>query len=212
MTRDRRNFIRSTLGGAAALAITGASPLGAIPASAEEPWLAAYAGRKHKAFMDVMRFVPDGAPFRRATTLLTVMHDSYGSSDAEIGLLVGMHSTGLAHLMTAAAWDDLGLTDWLAPQLNGADLATLKAGTAGSFANSGGESIRALRERGVHILACRQTIAGWAKRVSALKGESVAAANERIVRGLHEGVEPVPAMIAAAVLSQEAGAHYIAIS
>jgi intracellular sulfur oxidation DsrE/DsrF family protein len=212
MTQDRRNFIRTTLGGAAALAVTGASPIGAMPAAAEEPWLAAYAGKKHKAFMDVMHFIPDGAPFRRATTLLRVMHDSYGSSDAEIGLAVGMHGAGLAHLMTAAAWDDFGLTDWLAPQLNAAALATLNAGAAGSFSKAGGESIRALRARGVHILACRETIAAWAKRVSALKSESVAEANARIVRGLHEGVEPVPAMIAATVLSQEAGAHYIAIA
>jgi intracellular sulfur oxidation DsrE/DsrF family protein len=212
MSGDRRNFIRTTLGGAAALAVTAARPLGAMSARADEPWLAAYTGKKHKAFMDVMHFFPDGSPFRRAKTLLTVMHDSYGSSDAEIGLLVGMHGAGLAHLMSAAAWDEIGLADWLVPQLNGAELATLKAGAAGSFSKSSGENIRELRARGVHVLACRETIARWAQRVSTLNGETVAAAGERIVRGLHDGVEPVPAMIAATVLSQEGGAHYIAIA
>ena len=35
-------------------------------APADDPWLAAIAAKKHKAFMDVMHFFPDGTPFRRA--------------------------------------------------------------------------------------------------------------------------------------------------
>ena len=33
-----------------------------------------------------------------------------------IAAAVGMHARGLAHLVSQAAWDDLGLMEWLAPQ------------------------------------------------------------------------------------------------
>ena len=117
MTAGRRTFLRWTLGGVAGLAVTDASVLGASTMSPDDPWLTAIAAKKHKAFLDVMHFFPDGTPFRRAKNLLSVLHESYG-----------------------------------------------------------------------------------------------AAVSERIVRGLHEGVEPVPAMIAAAVQAQAREAGYVALA
>lgn len=211
MASGRRSFLRWTFGGVAGLAVADASVLHAATTAADDPWLAAIASKKHKAFMDVMHFYPDGTPFRRAKNLLNVLHESYGAAESDIGVAVGMHALGLAHLVSQAAWDDLGLMEWLAPQLNGAEAAALKAGAA-TFAAASAASVVELRARGVRILACRETIAKWAQRVATLKGESPAAVSERIVRSLHEGVEPVPAMIAAAVVAQERGAHYVALS
>ena len=131
-----------------------------------------------------------------------------------IAAAVGMHARGLAHLVSQAAWDDLGLMEWLAPQLNGAEAAALKAG-AGTFAAASAASAASvveLRARGVRFLACRETIAKWAQRVATQKGETPAVVSERIVRGLHEGVEPVPAMIAAAVLAEARGCGYVALA
>jgi intracellular sulfur oxidation DsrE/DsrF family protein len=113
--------------------------------------------------------------------------------------------------MSQAAWDDLGLMEWLAPQLNGAEAAALKAG-AGTFAAASAASVVELRARGVRFLACRETIAKWALRVATQKGETVPAVTDRIVRGLQEGVEPVPAMIAAAVVAQARGVGYVALA
>jgi intracellular sulfur oxidation DsrE/DsrF family protein len=211
MASGRRIFLRRTLGGVAGLAMTDASVLGAATTAADDPWLAAIAAKKHKAFLDVMHFFPDGTPFRRAKNLLNVMRESYGAAESDIGVAVGMHGRGLAHLMSQAAWDDLGLAEWLQPQLSGAEAAALRAG-AGKFAAASAVSVAELRARGVRFLACRETIARWAQRVATQKGETVAAVTERLLKGLHEGVEPVPAMIAAAVLAQSRGAGYVALS
>jgi len=211
MASDRRKFLRGTLGGVAGLAVADASLLNAATTAADEPWLAAIAAKKRKAIMDVMHFFPDGTPFRRARTLLNVMHESYGAAEGDVGLAVGAHGRGLAHLVSAATWDDLGLAEWLMPQLNGAEGAALKAG-AGMFATASAASVVELRARGVRFLACRETIARWAQRVATQKGETPAAVTERILKGLHEGVEPVPAMGAAVVVAQARGVGYIALA
>src|ERR1019366_5668076 len=211
MTSGRRTFLRRTLGGVAGVAVADASQLNAATSASDDPWLAAIAAKKHKAFMDVMHFFPDGTPFRRAKNLLKVMHESYGAAESDIGVAVGMHGRGLAHLMSQAAWDDLGLMEWLAPQLNGAEAAALRAG-AGTFAAASAASVVELRARGVRFLACRETIAKWAQRVATQKGETPAVVTERIVRGLHEGVEPVPAMIAAAGVAEARGGGYGALA
>jgi intracellular sulfur oxidation DsrE/DsrF family protein len=212
MLPGRRSFLRWTLGGVAGLAVTAASRPDDASVTPDDPWLAAIASRPHKAIMDVMHFFPDGTPFRRAKALLTVLRESYGVAGRDVGLAVGFHSAGLAQLMREEAWADLGLMAWLAPQLNGAGAAALRAGAAGTFAKAGADGVRELRALGVHVLACRQTVGGWAQRVATQKGETVDAVRERILRGLHEGVEPVPAMIAAVVLGQERGARYVAVA
>jgi len=62
------------------------------------------------------------------------------------------------------------------------------------------------------VLACRETIGRWAERVATKKGESAVDVASRITSGLHEGIEPVPAMIAAAMVAQERAAKYIALA
>lgn len=209
---DRRKFLRTTIGGVAGLAVADTSVLGAGAARADdEAWLKAYAGKKHKALMDVMEFFPDGTPFRRAGTLLNVMRDSYGAAEKDVALAVGFHGRGLAHVCAASVWADLALEDWLSPQLNGSASAALKAGT-GTFAKLNRDSVQELRARGVRFIACRETIGRWAQRKATQSGESVEAVTARIIHGLHDGVEPVPAMIAASVLAQGRGAGYVALA
>jgi len=218
MTDDRRTFIRRAFGSAAALAIADSATLNAATNSADEPWLRAYAGKKHKAIIDVMEFFPDGTPFRRAKNLLNVLHESYGSAEGDIAIAVGMHGRGLAHAVSATVWADLGIADWLMPQLSTAAASALKAsigsGNEPLMSKVPGESrdsIQELRARRVHFLACRETINRWAQRKATQSGETVEAVTARIVKGLHEGVEPVPAMIAASVIAQEVGAQYVAV-
>jgi hypothetical protein len=74
------------------------------------------------------------------------MHESYGAAESDIGVAVGMHGRGLVHLVSQPAWDDLGLMEWLAPQLNGAEAAALKAGV-GTFASASAASVVELRAR-----------------------------------------------------------------
>lgn len=211
MTSGRRNFLLGALGGAAGITAMSAGDLNAMMLAGDEEWLAAYAGKKHKAMIDVMHFFPDGTPFRRAKNLLNVLHENYGAKENDIAITVGMHGRGVAHALSQALWDDLGLMEWLAPQMNGAEQAALKSG-AGTFAQTAADSVRELRARGVHFVACRETIGRWAARVAAAKGQTADEVAARITKGLHEGVETVPAMIAAAVLAQESGARYVAVA
>jgi hypothetical protein len=214
MSADRRNFLRWTLGGVAGLAVVDAAALrAATPANvmADEPWLAAIAAKKNKALLDVMHFFPDGTPYRRAKTLMTILHGSYGVEEKEIGIAVGFHSAGLAHVLSQSLWDDMGLAEWLSPQLSENDRAALTKG-AGTFAAAGAASVTELRGLGFRVLACRETIGSWARRVAAQKGEQMEAVRERILQGLHPGVEPVPAMIAATFWAQERGARYVAVA
>lgn len=214
MTSGRRKFLRWTIGGVAGLAAADAVRLDAAPvhfAGADEAWLAYLAGKPHKTIMDVMHFFPDGTPYRRGKNLLNVLRDSYQAAEGDIGLAIGMHGRGLAHALSQAAWEDFGLVEWLMPQLNSAEQATLKT-SGSSVATAAAASVTELRKRGVRFLACRNTISSWAQRISTAKGESVAASTERIMKGLHEGVEPVPAMVAAVIVAQERGVKYIALA
>jgi hypothetical protein len=122
-----------------------------------------------------------------------------------------MHSAGLAHLVSSDTWNDLDLTPWLKPQLIEADRAALSAG-ASSIAAANADAVRDLVARGVRFLACRETIGRWAQRLAPHTREAPAVIAARIVKGLHEGTEPVPAMIAATLLAQENGARYVAVA
>ncbi len=50
-----------------------------------------------------------------------------------------------------------------------------------------------------------------AREFAARTGEAPEAVNSKLLAGLHEGVEPVPAMVAAAVLAQALHLSYVAI-
>lgn len=211
MTNDRRGFFRWTLGGATSLALGG--PLAAaesVPRVAEDEWLGAIARRKHKAFLDVRSFTTDGAPFRRATNLLTVLQESYGASPGDIGVAFGAHGTALGYLMTPAIWAEFNLVEKIAPQMRPAEASTLRE-AGRNWAALGADGVRDLRARGVRVLACRMTIARWARDFATARSQPADDVVRKLISGLHEGVEPVPAMIAAAVLAQSRDLGYVAI-
>jgi intracellular sulfur oxidation DsrE/DsrF family protein len=68
-----------------------------------------------------------------------------------------------------------------------------------------------LRSFGVRVLACRNTIARWSRELAAISGETPEGVQTKLLKGLSPGVEPVPAMIAAAVLAQSRNAAYVTI-
>jgi hypothetical protein len=201
-----------TLGGAAGAMLTGsARALRAAPERSGDPWLDAIAGRRHKAFLDVSYFVPDGAPFRRTRALMATLKESYGAADTNIGVAFGAHSSGLGYLLTPAAWDELGLVELLASlNLRSADAQTLRSATK-NWGSVGAEGVAEFRERGVRFLACGQTIQKWSERIASARGGSAPDVATKIRAGLHAGVEQVPTMIAAAVVAQGRGVGYVAV-
>ena len=213
MPGGRRRFLRWTLGGAAGAVLSGSvHTLRAETGAAGDAWLDAIAARKHRVFLDVGYFGPEGGPFRRTKALLTTLHDSYGATDTGIGVAFGAHGSGLGYLLTPAAWDELGLVEIIAgSNLRSADAATVRSGTK-NWGTVGADNVPELRSRGVKFLVCRQTIARWSERIGVARGVPAAEITARIVGGLHQGVEPVPAMITAAVLAQGRGLGYVSLS
>ena len=61
------------------------------------------------------------------------------------------------------------------------------------------------------FLACRNTIARWSASIGERRGVPAQQVNDQIVAGLQAGVEPVPAMIASAVIAQERGFSYVTL-
>jgi hypothetical protein len=176
-----------------------------------DAWLNAIAGKRYKVFLDVSYFAPDGAPFRRTRALLTVLHDNYGTVEDAVGIAFGAHSSALAYLLTPATWDALGLVELVAgSNLRPADAQALRSATK-NWGGLGADNVAELRQRGVHFLACHQTIGIWAGKLATAHGGSAEEYTARIVKGLHEGVEPVPAMIAAAVVAESRGLGYVSI-
>jgi|SRR5579862_4823661 len=211
MTSDRRRFLQSTLFGTTAAMLTASAQALPAPPREADAWLDAIVHRKHRAFLDVGYFAPDGGPFRRVRALMATLGERYGATDKDIGLAFGAHSSGLGYLLTPAAWDDLGLVEFMAgTNLRTADVQALRAG-AKNWGTLGADAVGELRPRGVRFLACGQTISRWAERLASSRGGSAAQLAARIRAGFHDGVEPVPAMIAAAVVAQERGVGYVAI-
>jgi intracellular sulfur oxidation DsrE/DsrF family protein len=177
---------------------------------AEDQWLAALQQRKHRTFLDVRGYAVDGAPFRRTTALHTVLMDSYATPASDIGIAFGAHGTGLAFVLDAAFWSEFGVAEYVAKALRDADAAALRAGAAAA-PKMCADGVAGLMGKDMRVLACRNTIARWSRELGAAGQLSADAVREQLLAHLLPGVEPVPAMIAAASVAQARGFGYIAI-
>ena len=215
MMHERRGFFRWMLGGTAGLALgfpltTAGAERATSPLDVEDAWLTALAKRKQKAFLDIRGFALDGSPFRRSLALMNVLTITYGLAPTEVGIAFGAHSGGLAHLLSPAFWTEYDVSGKVAGGLRPDDAAALR--TAGpSAASVGVNGVRDLQAKGIYVLACRNTIARWSRELADAHKETPEAVQAKILANLHAGIEPVPAMVAAAVLAQSRGLGYVAM-
>ncbi len=209
--QNRRRVISWLLGGSTGLAL-GVPMLEARGETRRaDPWLDDLAVRKQKAFLDVPAFHVDGTPFRRTNALLTALSGSHGIAPADIGVAFGAHNAGLAYLFPAEIWLEFDVLSRVAATLRPDDAMALRAlGPAGAAA-IGATGVKELRAKGVRVLACRNTMGRWARDAAATQKGNPEVMLQKLVAGLHEGVEPVPAMIAAAVLAQARGLGYVSM-
>ncbi len=205
-------MFRWMLGGSAGLAL--GLPLlraDAMTESADEAWLTALATKKQKAFLDVPTYFVDGSPFRRSNALLAAFTGAYAMPAKDIGIAVGFHGPALAYTMTADAWKEYDLLERVAKSLRAEDAAALRAMGAGAPA-LGVEGLKDMVGKGMHVLACRNTMMRWARDLATKRQQEP----EAVMKALEASVQPtviaVPAMIAAAVLAQSRGISYVAIS
>jgi hypothetical protein len=204
---ERRRMLGWLLAGSAGAAVT-PEVLSARGATADEPWLSDIAGRTHRAFLDIRSFMLDGSAFRKPAALRSALMSSYGAAAADIGIAFGAASSGLAHVLGPDFWEEYRIGEKLAPAYPAQATALMAHRSVGTEMAAGVAELRAI---GVHVLACRNTMARWSKDLSAKTGESPDAINAKMLKGLSPGVEPVPAMVAAAVLAQARNLSYVAI-
>ncbi|MBP6775587.1 MAG: hypothetical protein KA154_21565 [Gemmatimonadaceae bacterium] len=209
---ERRQMFRWLLGGSAGIAL--GMPVfraNAMPSIAADAWLDDLAPRKQKAFLDIPTFFVDGTPFRRANALLTAFTTSYGMAGSDVGIAFGAHGGALAYLMSADGWKEFGLLDRVANGLRPEDAVKLRAMGAAASA-IGVDGVKDIRAKGMRVLACRNTMGRWSRDIAAARQVSAESVLKQLEQALHPGVEPVPAMISAAVLAQSRGLAYVSIA
>lgn len=204
---ERRRMLGWLLAGSAGAAMTPAA-LSASIRREDEPWLADLSGRAHRAFLDIRSFMLDGSAFRKPAALRSALMASYGAAAADIGIAFGAGSNGLAHVLGPDFWEEYRIGDKLAPAHPDQAVALRDHRAVGSQMAAG---VAGMRDIGVRVLACRNTMARWSRELAEKSGETADAVQAKMLKGLSPGVEPVPAMIAAAVLAQARNAAYITI-
>ena len=174
----------------------------------DEAWLEFIAARKHKAFLDIRSFMIDGYAFKKVATLRTTLIGSFGASADDVGIAFGGGSNGLAHVLGADIWEEYRIGDKLAHAHPDQVDALKKYRAVGTQMAAG---VADMKAAGTRVLACRNTIAKWSKDLAAVSGETPEVVQAKLLKGLSPGVEPVPAMVAAAVLAQGRDLSYVAI-
>jgi hypothetical protein len=185
--------------------------LEAVARAEDDPWLEALAALSHSTFLDIRGFLPDGTPFRKVENVRRAMVEGHGVPAAQVGVAFGAGSGAIAYVLNAAVWSRYPVGAKVAGAARDeAEAASLRTEGA-KWTAAHAREVAAMVATGVRVLACRNTLARWARDFAAVHGESADTVNAFLLDNLHPGVEPVPAMIAAASLAQRRGVSYVAI-
>ena len=200
--RDRRRFL-------ARLAALGASLGFVTPRLAEgstapspvsvgdDPWIGRLRGKHRVVFHSHMP--TDGLAIRWAQTYLDTQKGTYGLTDQDSGVVVGLNGRSVGWLFNDALW--------------------AKYPTIGEVMGAPGRAnphtalMKGLIPRGVIVLACNNSLRASGSRFlpSAQQGDAAArtAFYDEAMANLLPGVEVVPAMIVTLQQAQDRGCRYI---
>jgi hypothetical protein len=207
---ERRRLLTMLMAGSAGLAIP-RRDLRASPDGREEEWLEAISARLHRAFLDIRSFAPDGTPFNKAANLHRALTEAHGARPDEVGIAFGAGSSSIGYVLGGDIWEEYRVGAKLAGTARNETEAQSLRDEPRTWAAAHLKEIGAMRAKEIRVLACRNSLWRWARDFAAVTGEKPDVVNEKLLSGLHPGVEPVPAMIAAAVRAQERGLSYVAI-
>lgn len=208
---ERRRVLGMAIAGIAAASLPDALQASGTSTDTSEDWVKDLAKKEYRAFLDIRSFGPDGTPFRKASNLLRALVDAHGAKPEQVGIAFGSGSSSIAHVLGPKIWAEYGVGRKVAGYAKSpAEAASLQNDPA-KWAAIGGEGVAGMIAAGIRVLACRNSIGNWAQDFAKESGEPVQVVNAKMIAGLHPGVEPVPAMIAAAVLAQLADLSYVAI-
>jgi intracellular sulfur oxidation DsrE/DsrF family protein len=224
---DRRRFLTTVAGSAAALAAAGTFGAGELLAQARsfpqyEPpqggWDLAWAEHvekaKHKVVFDWVS-ISDGMALNNALVYMNGFKEVYRSADADLGVVIVARHAGLPTVLNDEMWATLKLGE----KNKLKDPTTGEPATRNPFVNykpgdkfltgfpEGG--MDALLARGVHVLCCNLALMRFAGTLARETGMSVPDAQTKIAASLVPGVVRQPSGIFAVARAQEAGAQFI---
>lgn len=196
---------RSFLGRLGTLLAVGVSPaaLAAAPRpfAPDERWLLEAAQREHKLFIETGT-IGDVTALRRAMNFLDAYKADFGVAEQDLGLVVGVHGGAIALALGDALWAKHGLG-----AITGVKNAAGSPATANPFRRGAPFSIDSLAARGVHFLACNNSLRRVAGQLAGPGGD-VPAMHASLVAGV-EAMQVVPAMAIAVSRAQERGVPYL---
>ncbi|MBK6496205.1 MAG: hypothetical protein KBF56_14010 [Gemmatimonadaceae bacterium] len=208
---ERRRMLGMAVAGIAGVSIPGTLQAAGAESIEIGEWLESISKKKVRAFLDIRSFMPDGTPFRKASNLQRALIDAHGAKPEEVGIAFGAGSASIAHVLGPKVWAEYGVGRKVAGAAKTPEEAASLRTDPAKWSAIGGEGVAAMRASGIRVLACRNTMGHWAQDFAKETGENVEVVNAKLIAGLHPGVEPVPAMIAAAVLAQGRHLSYVAI-
>lgn len=201
----RRSFLTRIVAATAALGMTGAPSSAAAKvlgagAADDEPWMKKLSGSQRVIFHS--HEATAGLAIRWAQTFLDTQKNSYGRTDKDCGVIVGLNGKSIGLMFNDAMWAKYPIGETLA--MPGAKNPSGPAGT---------NAVAQLLARGVIILVCQNSLRASGQRFlpEAQRGDAAArtAFADDVTKNLLPGVESVPAMIVTLQLAQDRGCRYV---
>lgn len=199
LVTPRRSFLARI---AAATAAFGVPSLAAAstPLADDEPWMKRLSGTSRVIFHS--HEPTAGLALRWAQTFLDTQRESYGKSDSDSGVIVGLNGKSIGLAFNDAMWAKYPIAQTM-----------LMSGTSNPAGPGGSNAVARLLARGVIILVCRNSLQASGQRFlpEGQRGDAAArsAFAAEVTANLLPGVEVVPAMVNTLQMAQDRGCRYV---
>jgi hypothetical protein len=195
---DRRSFLSRLAALGAVVGFGTPAPVSALTTVTNDPWVARVKGKHRVVFHSHMP--TEALAIRWAQTFLDTQKNSYGVSDQDCTVIVGLNGRSIGWFFNDALWAKY-------PTIGDV------MGAPGSTRNPQSALIATLVPRQVILLACANSIRAsgsrflpTAERTDAAKGAAFAA---DVRANLVAGVEVVPSMVVTLQQAQDQGCRYV---
>jgi intracellular sulfur oxidation DsrE/DsrF family protein len=208
MTAPRRRFLSDLAArvGALSLGVPAVTTALEVPGAGDgtqrrdDAWIAKLRGAERVVFHS--HEPTGGLALRWASTFLDTQKTDYGRRDDECSVVVGLNGKSVGLVFADALWERYPIA------------ATLgMSGSVNPNGPRGSDLVRQLLERGVILLACRNSLRAAAQRFLPESERADAAARAEFTRALDGGLLPgtivVPAMVVTLQHAQDRGCRYV---
>ena len=143
-----------------------------------------------------------GLAIRWAGTFLDTQKSSYGRTDKDCGVVVGLNGKSIGLIFNDAMWAKYPIAQTMA-----------MTGTSNPAGPSGSNAVANLLARGVIFLVCRNSLRAAGQRFlpEAQRGDAAAQAAfaAEVTSNMLPGMEVVPSMVVTLQMAQDRGCRYV---